>query len=63
MFKSVDFNQSNYIDYSEFIAANLETFEIANDKKLEACFAKIDKVSLNKQRMEMDFWISMSFVL
>ena len=57
MFQSLDFNESNYIDYSEFIAANLENFEIANDKKLRACFARIDKVSTSKTRMVMDTWI------
>ncbi len=41
---AVDFNQSNFVDYSEFIAANLEDFEIANDRKLKACFAQIDAV-------------------
>lgn len=40
----IDTNKNGYIDYTEFITANLNDIEIKNTERLRLCFKSMDRV-------------------
>lgn len=44
MFARLDANKNGFIDYTEFLTANLDEVEVTNTERLRSCFDAIDKV-------------------